>query len=257
MKFIDTHCHIYLEEFRPDREEVIRNAKEVGISKIILPNIDSSSLPELLNVCGKNPGFAYPMIGLHPTNVDADYVGELAILEKQIDKYPFNAIGEIGIDLYWDKTYLKEQKTVFIEQLQWSKANNLPVSIHSRDAMNEVLECIYAVGPEKLKGVFHSFTGSANELKEIRKLNGFYIGINGVVTFKNSNLSSIIHQNDLGRIVLETDAPYLSPVPFRGKRNEPFYIVYTARKIAEAIGENIETVALQTTKNAENLFRIC
>ena len=256
MQLIDTHNHLYLEEFDPEQEQLITVAKESGIEKLLLPNVDTTTIDRMHELCDRHPDFAYPMMGLHPTSVDSQYAEQLKETESWLGKRSYCGIGEIGIDLYWDKSYLKEQKKVFEEQLLWSIDLRLPVAIHTREAFPEVFDILYKVGPEKLTGVFHSFTGSAAELEEIKKLTNFKIGINGVITFKNSKLSEVIQQTDLQQIVLETDAPYLAPVPYRGKRNEPVYIWKTAEKIAQVYGLPLETVVETTRKNALHLFKI-
>lgn len=255
MNLVDTHCHIYLEEFDVDQKEVIAHALAANIETLLLPNVDLSTVDRMLMFCDQNPDFAFPMMGLHPTSVDKNYSKPLKLIESYLNKRPYCAIGEIGIDLYWDKTYLKEQKKVFEEQLQWSLDMNLPVSIHTREAFDEVFDSIYKVSSDKLFGVFHSFSGNENDLKEIKKLSGFKLGINGVVTFKNAHLSNVLQHTDISHLVLETDAPYLAPVPYRGKRNEPAYIVKTAEKIAEIYKLSYHEVAVATQKNSLEMFR--
>ena len=253
---IDTHTHIYLEEFDEDREAVIERARAAGIDALLMPNVDLETVDRLLECCDALPGFAYPMMGLHPTSVDGNYARDLTEIEKYIPRRKYCAIGEIGIDLYWDKTYRKEQIEVFREQLIWSIDLGLPIAIHTRDAIQDALDTIYSVNHEKLKGVFHSFTGTAEELEEINKLANFKIGVNGVVTFKNSQLSEILKGTTLDKIVLETDAPYLAPVPYRGKRNEPSYILKTAEKVAETFGISIKETLTSTRKTAIKLFNL-
>lgn len=255
MPVIDTHNHLYLEDFDPEQEQLITVAKESGIDTLLLPNVDLTTIDRMHDLCDRHPDFAYPMMGLHPTSVDTHYAETLHKTETYLSKRNYCGIGEIGIDLYWDKTHLKEQKTVFEEQLRWSIALNLPVAIHTRDAFPEVLSSIYKVGADKLKGVFHSFTGTEEELKEVIKLPGFMIGINGVITFKNSKLSETIRLTDINKIVLETDAPYLAPVPYRGRRNEPAYIWKTAEKIALTYSLTLGETVNATRKNALNLFK--
>lgn len=255
MKLIDTHNHLYLEEFDPEQEELVNAAKESGIDTLLLPNVDLETIERMHNLCDRFPDFAYPMMGLHPTSVDSNYASTLKKIESHLPQRNYCGIGEIGIDLYWDKTYLKEQKIVFEEQLRWSIDMNLPVAIHTRDAFPEVFDSIYKVGPDKLRGVFHSFTGTEDDLAEIKKFSQFSIGINGVITFKNSKLSEIIKHTDIYSIVLETDAPYLAPVPYRGKRNEPVYIWKTAEKIAETYDLTCNEVIQITRKNALELFK--
>ena len=187
MRLIDTHCHLYLEDFDPEQDELAQKAKDSGIDTLLLPNVDLTTIDRMHDLCDRYPEFAFPMMGLHPTSVDSNYIDILKQTESYLSKRTYCGIGEIGIDLYWDKTYLKEQQIVFEEQLRWSIDLNLPVAIHTRDAYPEVLECIHKVGAERLKGVFHSFTGTTEELEEIKKLPTFKIGINGVVTFKIQN----------------------------------------------------------------------
>lgn len=255
MNLIDTHCHLYLEEFDPEQDALVAQAKESGIAALLLPNVDTSTIERLHALCDRYPDFAYPMMGLHPTSVDAHYAEALRETERWLERRTYCAIGEIGIDLYWDKTYLKKQKIVFEEQLRWSIRHNLPVAIHTREAYPEVLDSIAKVGAEKLYGVFHSFTGTSEELAEIKKLSNFKLGINGVVTFKNSKLPDVLREASLSDLVLETDAPYLAPVPYRGKRNEPAYIWKTAGKIAEIYNLTLEEVVKVTRKNALELFK--
>lgn len=256
MKLIDTHNHLYLEEFDPEQDALVDAALKSGIDMLLLPNVDLTTIDRMHDLCDRFPDFAYPMMGLHPTSVNENYAEALKKTESYLGKRSYCAIGEIGIDLYWDKTYLKEQKIVFEEQLKWSIDLDLPVAIHTRDAYPEVLESIHKVGADKLRGVFHSFTGTVTDLEEIKKLKKFKLGINGVITFKNSKLSETILSTDINNIVLETDAPYLAPVPYRGKRNEPVYIWKTAEKVADTYGLTLgETVEI-TRKNALDLFKI-
>ena len=256
MKIIDTHSHIYSEEFDDDIDEVIARARAAGVEKILLPNVDVSSLAQLHKTADRYKDYCIPMMGLHPTSVGENWQNELDIIKKQLELRPYVAIGEIGIDLYWDKTFEQEQKYVFEEQLRWSIQYNLPVAIHSRDAIAECVGCVRNVGAEKLRGVFHSFGGSVEELESIVSLGNFLLGISGVVTFKNSTLSTVLKQTDLSRIVVETDAPYLSPVPYRGRRNESSYTFYIVQKLADIYGITVEEVGEITTDNARRLFNL-
>lgn len=256
MKIIDTHSHIYSEEFDNDIDDVIARAQVAGVEKILLPNIDTSSLVQLYNTADRYKDYCIPMMGLHPTSVGENWQEELNTIKKQLESSTYIAIGEVGIDLYWDKTFEQEQKHVFEEQLRWSVEYDLPVAIHSRDAIAECVECVRNVGYEKLRGVFHSFGGSIEELQSILSLDNFLLGISGVVTFKNSTLSTVLKQTDLSRIVVETDAPYLSPVPYRGKRNESSYTLFVVQKLAEIYGVTAEEVGEITTINAKKLFNI-
>lgn len=257
MKLIDTHTHIYQNDFDEDITEVIEKAKSGGVYKFLIPNVDVESIVPLNNLCDQYPGECFPMMGLHPTSINDSYPAELSEIKKQFELRKYIAVGEIGIDLYWDKTFLSEQKIVFEEQLRWSIDYNLPVVIHTRDAFPEVMECINRIGANNLRGIFHSFGGSIDELEAILLLDNFLIGINGVVTFKNSKLKDYLAIASVERIVLETDAPYLAPVPYRGKRNEPAYLLEVAKKLAEIYQIPIDKIAEITTRNALKLFFGC
>ncbi|MDU1890630.1 MAG: TatD family hydrolase [Dysgonomonas sp.] len=256
MKIIDTHSHIYSEEFDKDIEEVITRAKQIGVTQILLPNIDTLSIKQVHHLADKYPDYCKPMMGLHPTSVGEDYATQLQAIKAQFENGDYVAVGEIGIDLYWDKTFEKEQKFVFEEQLRWSIDYNLPVAIHSREAITDCIESIKNVGVENLRGVFHSFGGTEEELSEILSLKNFLLGINGVVTFKNSTLPSVLRNVDLSHIIIETDAPYLAPVPYRGKRNESSYTIKIVEKLAEIYQTSIEEIGEITTKNAKTLFNL-
>ena len=256
MGLIDTHCHLYLEDFDPEQEQLIEEAKASGIERLLMPNVDLSTIDRMHALCDQHPDFTLPMMGFHPTSVDEHYAESRRRTEQWLGKRSYCAIGEIGIDLYWDKTYLKEQQEVFEEQLRWSIDLDLPVAIHTREAYPEVLNCIYKVGADRLYGVFHSFTGTREELDEVEKLSRFMIGINGVVTFKNAHLDERIQDFPLDRILLETDAPYLSPVPYRGKRNLPVYIWKTAEKLGNIWNLPTEQIVEATQKNAIRQFKL-
>lgn len=256
MYLIDTHTHIFVEEFDTDIAEVIQRAGDAGVQKFCLPNIDKESIGRLHTLSDKYPLLCYPMMGLHPTSVGSNYQEDLTEIKSWFGKRKYIAVGEIGLDLYWDKTYLKEQIEAFEEQLRWSIEFGLPVAIHTREAFPYVFESLYRVGVDKLKGVFHSFGGSEEELKEIISCRNFMVGINGVVTYKKSDFRDYLPLIPMERVLLETDAPYLSPVPYRGKRNEPAYIVNVAEKLAEVYGLPYETIVEKTTRNAEVLFGI-
>jgi hydrolase, TatD family len=256
MYLVDTHTHIFLEEFDSDIDEVILRAEDAGVKKFCLPNIDTESINRLHQLSDTYPSVCFPMMGLHPTSVNLNFEKELETILSQFEKRRYIAIGEIGIDLYWDKTYLKEQKIVFEKQLKWSLEMNLPVAIHTRDAFSEVFDSIYKVGADRLRGVFHSFGGSREELEEIVRLENFLVGINGVVTYKNASFRDYLPLISSDRVLLETDAPYLSPVPFRGKRNEPAYIVNVAERLAEIYSISVEEIAGKTTRNALGLFSL-
>ena len=251
--FIDTHSHIYTEEFNTDRAEVIERAKSFGIGKIVLPNIDSTSIRPLLKLAESEPDYFIPLIGLHPTSVKEDFREEIQIMEYWLHKRKFYGIGEIGVDLYWDKTFLSEQIEAFEIQIDWAIELKMPVVIHVRDSFNEVMEVLHRKENSDLRGVFHSFTGTLDNAKEIMDL-GFKIGLGGIVTFKNSGLNLVVPEIPLHSILLETDSPWLSPVPYRGKRNESAYITHIASKIAELHQTSTEEVAMVTSQNACDLF---
>lgn len=252
---IDTHSHIYSEEFDTDRAEVIQRAKDIGVQHIILPNVDSESLPRMLQLEAEYPDFCYACIGLHPTSVNAEYKNELKLVESELDRRKYLAIGEIGIDLYWDKSFLNEQVIVFQQQLEWALKYNLPVIIHVRNSFVETMEAMKPFLDKGLKGVFHSFTGTNHEAQEIINMGGFLLGINGIVTFKNSGLDKTLTNIDIQNIILETDSPYLTPVPFRGKRNESAYINIIAECVSGIYNLNKTEVIETTTRNAKILFK--
>ena len=256
MDLIDTHSHLYEPDFSEDLSAVVDRALGAGVSKVLLPNIDDQSIDRLKKTYREDQSFFIPMMGLHPSSVDINWERRLETIYGELISEKYIAVGEIGIDLYWDTTYEKEQIFVFEEQLRWSIEKELPVSIHSRNASQEVLQSIRKVGAEKLKGVFHSFAGTFEELSEILQLPNFYVGINGIVTFKNSNLAETLRHCPIERLVIETDAPYLSPVPFRGKRNEPSYISVIVNKLSAIYNLEQEEIAEITKKNADKLFQI-
>jgi len=251
--FVDTHSHIYSEEFSSDRSEVIVNALKSGVSKIILPNIDSSTIKPLLDLTASNTDLFIPLIGLHPTSVKEDFHKELEIIEYWLNKRKFSGIGEIGIDLYWDKTFINEQIEAFRIQIGWAKKAGIPIVIHVRDSFPEVIEVIEQEKDESLRGVFHSFTGTIDQAAHVIEL-GFKIGVGGIVTFKNSGLDEVVQQIDLQHILLETDSPWLAPVPHRGRRNESAYITSIATKVALLHNISTEEVGRVTTQNAKQLF---
>ncbi len=255
MILIDTHTHLYTEEFDTDRNAVMQRALDNGIEKFLLPNIDLNSIEPMQQLCNQYPNNCFPMMGLHPTSIDANYKSTLASIKKHLHSNKYIAIGEIGIDLYWDKTYADEQKTALLEQFQWAIDYNLPVVIHSRDSFNEIIEVIKEFNNPKLHGVFHCFTGTEKIANQIINL-GFLLGIGGVLTFKNSGLANQIKNIDIKNIILETDSPYLTPTPYRGKRNESSYVKLVAEKLAQVKNINLNEVANITTENAKQLFNI-
>lgn len=254
---IDTHSHIFETDYVDDIADVIARAREVGVEKIFLPNIDDTSVASMLDLCRSYPDYCYPMLGFHPTSVDADAMPKVMEMKKLlVEGHPYIAIGEVGLDLYWDKTYLKEQQQVLEEQIQWALEWKLPLVIHCREAFPELFEVLRPYKDTELTGVFHSFTGTAEEAEELVGYSRFMIGINGVVTFKKSTLSESLKVVPMERLVLETDSPYLAPVPFRGKRNESSYVKRVAVKLSELYGMEIGEVERQTTANALKVFKI-
>lgn len=257
MTFIDTHSHLFLEEFADDLPEVIDRAKKAGVSKIFMPNIDCSTVEPMLEVTKQYEGYCYAMMGLHPTSVNEGYKEELAMMRQLLEKTnDYVAIGEIGMDLYWDKTFLKEQIEAFDTQIQWALEYKLPVVIHSRDSFDEVFNVIKRYSDTELTGIFHSFTGTLDEALKLLEFDSFKLGINGVVTFKKSTLPEVLSHIPLERIVLETDSPYLTPVPNRGKRNESANVKDTLMKLAGVYKMDVETVAKVTSESALDIFKM-
>ena len=255
MRLIDTHSHLFLEEFSEDLPQVIERARSAGITHIFMPNIDSTTIDSMLSVCNTYNDYCFPMIGLHPTSVNADYEKELEIVAREIKSFnKYIAIGEVGMDLYWDKTFLKEQQIVLDKQINWALEYDLPVVIHCRDAFGYIYNVLEPYKNTSLKGVFHSFTGTDDEAARILEFSGFLIGINGVVTFKKSRLPEVLTKIPLEKIVLETDSPYLTPVPNRGKRNESAYVKDTLMKVSDIYRMSPEAVGRVTSENALKVF---
>lgn len=255
MTFIETHTHLYGEEFDEDRDEVVQRAIDKGIEKFFLPAIDSAYTQRMYDLQKTYPERMFLMTGLHPVSVGDDYKNELAHVEAELKKHQFYAIGEIGIDLHWDKTTLKQQQTVFRYQIHLAKKNNLPIVIHCRDAFDEVFEILEEEKGTDLYGIFHCFTGTLEQAKRAISL-GMKLGIGGIVTFKNGKIDQYMNQIPLDQIVLETDSPYLAPAPYRGKRNESSYLIKVAEKLALIYKLGLNKVAEQTTKNAKTVFGI-
>jgi TatD DNase family protein len=252
---IDTHAHLYNHRFDSDRDEVIQRAQELGINKILMPNIDLDSIQPMLEVEAQYPGICHSMMGLHPCDVNADYKTVLATIHSWFAKHKFIAVGEIGIDLYWDSTYFEQQKDAFITQLNWAKEMDLPVVIHTRDSIEQTLPLLRQEQNGQLRGVFHCFGGSVEEAQAITDL-GFHLGLGGVTTFKNGGMDKVIPELDMQNIILETDCPYLAPAPHRGKRNEPAYTALVQQRVAELKAISPEEVDKITTENAKALFRL-
>ena len=257
MKFIDTHSHLYSEQFDNDRTIAINEAIALGIDTILLPNISSKYTNNLLKLCNQFPENCFPMMGLHPCDVsEENFDSEMQHVEIELTKNKYIAVGEIGLDLYWDKTKLEVQKRAFIYQIKLAKQYQIPIAIHVRDAFDEAIEIVESLNDNTLRGVFHCFTGSIVQAKRVIDLKDFYLGIGGVITFKNSGLDQTIKEISLKNLILETDSPYLAPVPFRGKRNESKYLTKIAEKIAEIKNMTIKEIAEITTTNAKKLFHI-
>ena len=254
---IDAHSHIFSEEFRDDQPEVIARAKEAGVTHIFLPNIDDTSTEAMLDTCRKYPGYCFPMLGYHPTSVEGpDAINKVRAMKSLlVEGHPFVGVGEVGLDLYWDKTYIKEQQQVLEEQIQWALEWNLPLVIHCREAFPQLFEVLSPYKKTKLTGIFHSFTGTKSEAEEVLTYSNFMVGINGVVTFKKSTLPEVLKHVPLQRLVLETDSPYLAPVPYRGKRNETAYVKNVALKLAELYDVSLGEIDRETTKNALKVFK--
>ncbi|MBL7865596.1 MAG: TatD family hydrolase [Cyclobacteriaceae bacterium] len=252
--WIDTHAHVYSKEFDADRSDMLRRAFEAGVGRILMPNINHTSIDGMMELELKYPDQCLPMMGLHPCSVKQDFEKELYIVESWLSKRKFTALGEMGTDLYWDKTFWPQQQEAFVIQVNWAKKHKLPLVIHSRESIDETIALLAPLTTKELTGVFHCFTGTADQAKQITDM-GFYLGIGGVATFKNGGVDKVLPHVLPERIVLETDSPYLAPVPHRGKRNEPHYMLLIAQRVADILGIPMEQLMDQTTGNALKLFR--
>ena len=255
MQFIDTHSHLYDEAFAGEEDAAVARAAEAGVNRIIFPDIDSQSRDAMFDFADRHTGVIFPCLGLHPTSVGADWQKELSHMEAYLDRSIW-AIGEIGLDCYWSKEFLKEQQEVMRIQLETAAKNDLPVIIHSRESTDLIIKLLKDCKHLAPRGVFHAFSGSIETYRELQKLGDWYVGIGGVLTYKKASIAETVREIPLDRILLETDSPYLTPVPFRGKRNESSYIPYIAARLAEITGKDIHEVAETTTANARKLFRI-
>ena len=253
--YIDSHTHLYLDAFKEDQEQMIQRALESGVKSMLLPNIDSLSVDSMFSLVDSYPDHCFPMMGLHPTSVKENYLEELKHIESQLDRKGIIAIGETGIDLYWDKSFLKQQEEVFHTQIKWAMELDLPLVIHARESFPEIFKALDKTGGPGLRGVFHSFTGTIEDLERALSYD-FMIGINGIVTFKNSGLAEVVKSIPVSRLLLETDAPFLAPHPHRGRRNESSYLPEIAAKVAEIHNLNVKEIASITSHNAEQLFRL-
>ncbi len=257
MNFIDTHTHLDGEEFAADRSEVMARAREAGVEKVFLPAIDLASVATVLDVCRQYPGYAYPMIGLHPEEVKADWRSQLAAMREMLTPdNPFIAIGEVGLDYYWSREFADEQLEAFEEQVRWSVETRLPLMIHCRKGQNEMVQLLRRYAADLPGGVFHCFTGNAHEAEELLQFDNFVLGIGGVLTFKKSHLPDVLPSVvPLSRIVLETDSPYMAPVPMRGQRNESAFVKLVLEKLAQCYGVSDEAVAEATNANVKRIFK--
>ena len=254
MNLIETHAHIYSSKFDSDRDQVIEDIRNAGIERVYMPNVDVETIDAMMDCEQKYPDLCIPMMGLHPCDVKEDFQSQLYQMEDWLNKRPFAAVGEIGLDLYWDKTFFEQQKEALRIQISWAKEKNLPIVLHCRESMDETIQIIKEEQDGSLQGIFHCFTGSLEQANEIVNL-GFLLGIGGVSTFKNGGLDQVIPHLGLENLVLETDAPYLAPVPYRGKRNSPAYLPIIAEKIGDFLAISKDEVALKTKENSLNLFR--
>ncbi len=254
MNLIDTHTHLFSDQFDEDRHSVIQAALDAGVSKMLLPNIDLESIEPMHQLEKDFPDNCLAMMGLHPCSVTENWESELAVIKEHLFNRKYIAVGEIGMDLYWDKSTLGYQQKAFEQQIEWAKELKIPIVIHVRDAFDEAFEIVDQLNDDRLTGVFHCFTGTQDQAQHILNYGGFKLGLGGVLTFKNAGLDKVIKDIELNHLILETDSPYLAPHPNRGKRNETSYITYVASKLAEVKGISIEEVAAVTTKNAKELF---
>ncbi|MBD1387279.1 TatD family hydrolase [Mucilaginibacter rigui] len=255
MVLTDTHTHLYYETDAVKRSELMQRCIQNDVSRLFLPNVDAASVPLMFELLEAYPVNCYPMLGLHPCSVKNNWEEELAVIQPALHQHKIYAIGEIGIDLYWDKTFLTEQIQAFKLQIKWAKALKLPIVIHCRDAFDEVYRVLLDEHDENLRGIFHCFAGTLEQAEKITAL-GFYLGIGGVVTYKNAGLDKILPQINLKHVVLETDSPYLTPVPYRGKPNESSYLIYVAQKVADLYQIFVEEVAEITTENSKKIFGV-
>jgi TatD DNase family protein len=254
MLLIDTHTHLFSDSFEEDRSQVVQRALENGIDYLFLPNIDVASIDPMYKLCQEFPENCFPMMGLHPGSVDQNWRSDLAVIKARLFENKHIAVGEIGMDLYWDKTFIEEQRQVFKTQVEWAKELNLPIVIHARDAFDEIFSVLDEINDESLTGVFHCFTGNLEQANHIKQYGGFKLGIGGVVTYKKSGLDEVLKQLSLEDLILETDSPYLPPVPHRGKRNESAFLTFIAEKLSDIYGVSVDIVAEITTRNALELF---
>ena len=251
----DTHTHLYSSQFKEDQSEMMQRAKDAGVTRFFIPAIDSTYTDKMLQLEKDYPNDVFLMMGLHPTSVKENYLEELAHVKKWIDEKKFYAIGEIGMDLYWDKTFLTQQQDAFRTQIQWAKERKMPINIHCRNAFDEVFEVLESEKSDDLRGIFHCFTGTLEQAKQAISYN-MKLGIGGVATFKNGKIDKFLNEIDIKHIVLETDAPYLAPTPYRGKRNESAYLTNIVDKLVDIYGLSFDEIAAITTQNSKDVFGI-
>ena len=255
--FIDTHTHLFVDAFDEDRDQVVQRAIDSGVELCLLPNIDTKTIDAMDDLAAKYPQNCFAMMGLHPGSVGEDWEVQLEIIRKHLFSKPYIAVGEIGMDLYWDKTHIEAQRKAFRIQVQWAKELKLPIVIHAREAFQEIYEILDEENDDELTGVFHCFTGTEKDAEKILSYGGFKIGLGGVLTYKNAKVDEALKNVSLDHLVLETDSPYLSPVPHRGKRNESAYLLHVAEKLADIYSVPLKEIEERTTKNAKELFNIC
>jgi TatD DNase family protein len=256
MHFVDTHTHLFSPSFDEDRTAIVQRAIKAGVETLLLPNIDIESIEPMYQLCAQFPHNCFPMMGLHPGSVDENWEGNLAIIRKNLFERKNCAVGEIGMDLYWDKTFVNEQAEAFRRQVIWAKELNLPIVIHAREAFDEIFAIVDELNDDRLTGVFHCFTGTLEQAKKIQNYGGFKLGIGGVLTYKKAGLDVLLKDVEMSELILETDSPYLPPTPHRGKRNESTYLLHIAEKLADVKGISLAEVAKITTKNAHDLFKL-
>jgi TatD DNase family protein len=255
--FVDTHTHLFVDAFDEDRSEIVQKAINAGVEKMLLPNIDIDTIDAMNDLAKDFPTNCYPMMGLHPGSIKEDWKDRLEIIRKNLfeGEQKYIAVGEIGMDLYWDKTFVKEQAEAFRMQVEWAKELNLPIAIHAREAFEPIFEILDEINDDSLTGVFHCFTGTVEQAQHVLSYGGFKLGIGGVLTYKKAALDKVLENIDLKHLILETDSPYLTPVPFRGKRNESSYILHVAEKLTEVYNVPLSTIEEMTTASANELFQ--
>lgn len=253
---IDTHTHLFVEAFDTDRKEIVQKAIDSGVEKLLLPNIDVDTISAMNNLVEEFPQNCFPMMGLHPSSVKEDWEEQLAVVEKELFSNKYVAVGEIGMDLYWDKTFVQQQEEAFRRQVNWAKELKIPIAIHARDAFDEIFKVLDELNDDSLTGVFHCFTGSVEQANHALSYGGFKLGIGGVLTYKKAGLDETLKSVPLEALILETDSPYLPPVPFRGKRNESAYIIHIAEKLTDVYNVSLKEIERITTQNAIELFQL-